>query len=320
MSKRSKKQNNSGGIFKFLVILIIAGVFLYNRYGTEINEYVNKITDTTKTDVSVPSKESTNLTTTDDTGDLVVRFIDVGQADSILVSDDNENMLIDAGNNEDGPKLVNYFKSLNITDFKYVVGTHAHEDHIGGMDDIINNFNIGTFYMPDAYTTTKTFEDVLDALEKKNMKLDTPKIGSTFNLGKAVITVLYIGTDKKNLNDTSIVLKLNYEANSILFMGDATSNVEKQIMNKDLKSDILKVGHHGSQYSTTESFLKKVDPKYAVIEVGKNNSYNHPNKVTLDKLAKYDVKVYRTDEDGTIIATSDGNNFTFKEEKTDTNG
>lgn len=254
--------------------------------------------------------------------DLSVYFIDVGQADCILVKDNDEYALIDAGNNEDGMKLVNYFKSLNITNFKYVFGTHAHEDHIGGMDNIIDNFNIENFYMPNAITTTKTFEDVLDSLDRKKIKFQTPNVNDDFKLNNATFKVLHIGDNKKDLNDTSVVLRLEYGNTSYLLMGDATSNVEKDLLNNNvnLKSDVLKVGHHGSNYSSTIDFLNKVKPEYVIIEVGKNNSYNHPRQETLDKLKDINAKVYRTDLDGTIVATSDGNSIKIETIKTDTNG
>jgi competence protein ComEC len=254
--------------------------------------------------------------------DLSVYFIDVGQADCILVKDNDEYALIDAGNNEDGMKLVNYFKSLNITNFKYVFGTHAHEDHIGGMDNIIDNFNIENFYMPNAITTTKTFEDVLDSLDRKKIKFQTPNVNDDFKLNNATFKVLHIGDNKKDLNDTSVVLRLEYGNTSYLLMGDATSNVEKDLLNNNinLKSDVLKVGHHGSNYSSTIDFLNKVKPEYAIIEVGKNNSYNHPRQETLNKLKDLNAKVYRTDLDGTIVATSDGNSIKIETIKTDTNG
>ena len=253
---------------------------------------------------------------------LVIHFVDVGQGDCILIGQNNEYALIDAGNNEDGQLLVEYFKELGVKKFKYVIGTHAHEDHIGGIDNIINNFELDKFYMPDVITTTKTFEDVLDALLKKQKAFDTPKIGDKFKLNDLEFEVLYLGTDKSDLNDTSIVLKLTYKNTTYLFMGDATSKVEKILINegKDLSSDVLKVGHHGSQYSSTATFLKKVNPSYAVIQVGQDNEYDHPKQVTLDKLNKLNTLTYRTDEQGTIILTSDGENITFETIKTNTNG
>ncbi len=251
---------------------------------------------------------------------LKVTFIDVGQADSILIQNESENMLIDAGNNEDGDKLVNYFKNLNITDFKYVVGTHPHEDHIGGLDNIINNFKINYIYMPDVITTTKTFEDVLDTALNKNLTITVPKINDTLNLGSATIKVIYTGNDEEDLNNSSIVLKVTFGNTSFLFMGDATEEVENKILNSDIESTVLKVGHHGSKYSTSDEFLNKVNPQYAVISVGINNSYGHPDNIVINKLNNINASIYRTDELGTIIMTSDGNNIKVENYTTDTNG
>lgn len=251
---------------------------------------------------------------------IKVTFIDVGQADSILIETSNQKMLIDAGNTEDGEKLVNYFKGLGINEFNYVIGTHAHEDHIGGMSDIINNFKVDRFLMPDVITTTKTFEDTLDALNSKNIKFETPSIGDTYSMDDAIIKVLYVGTDEDNLNNDSIVLKMNYKSVKFLFMGDATTSVEKEIMNDDLKADILKVGHHGSNTSTSSDFLKKVKPSYAIVSVGLNNTYNLPSSKIVERLKKQNISVYRTDESGTINVTSDGDNINIEAVKTDTNG
>lgn len=299
---------------KILSIIIAIVVLLYSAIETDfIGDLEKNIANAIKVSNEIEKVGNFN---SDDV--LSVHYIDVGQADSILIKTDNYNILIDAGNNDDGKKLVKYFEELGITKFDYVFATHAHEDHIGGMDDIINNFDIDNFYMPDVITTTKTFEDVLDALEKNNLKYSTPKIDDNYKLGSNLIDILYVGDDASDLNDTSIVLKLTHGKNTFLFTGDATSNVEKQILNKDLKSDVLKVGHHGSSYSTSNDFLNKVNPSYAVISVGKNNNYNHPNKTILNKLKN--VKLYRTDENGTIIIKSDGININVETKITDTNG
>lgn len=254
-----------------------------------------------------------------DSEKLQIWFLDVGQADSILIQNGDANMLIDAGNNEDGKKLVSYFQSLGIESFQYVIGTHAHEDHIGGMDDIIDNFNIDTFYMPDAITTTATFESVLDSLEAKNIAFQTPSIDSIFKLGNATIDVLYVGTDDSDLNNTSIVLKLTYGNTSILFMGDAEKEVETTIEKKDISADVLKVGHHGSNTSSSKTFLEKVNPSYAIISVGTGNSYGHPSNTTIQNLENQNIQIYRTDENGTIIMTSDGTDITFQTIQTNTN-
>lgn len=272
----------------------------------------------------VDNKENTNekaVSILKTNSNLEVYYFDVGQADSILIRENDNNILIDAGNNEDGEKLVNYLKNdLNIEKFNMVVGTHPHEDHIGGLDNVIDSFDIDTILMPNATSTSKTFENVLDSIEKKDYKITVPKNNEVFNYNNINIKVLYTGTDEKDLNNTSIVLKLTYQNNKFLFMGDATSKVEKKLLNEDIKSDVLKIGHHGSEYSTTKNFLDKVNPQYAIIEVGKNNMYKHPKEITLDKLNKKNIKIYRTDIDGTIKVVSDGNNLKFETLRTDLDG
>lgn len=254
------------------------------------------------------------------TGDLEVYFLDVGQADSILIKNNDDVMLIDAGNNEDGELLSKYFKSLNITGFNYLVGTHPHEDHVGGLDNIINDFDIDKIYLPDAITTTKTFTEVLDAMEKKGIMYDVPKIGDKFNLGDANLEVIYTGDDVHDLNNTSIVLRLDYGEVSFLFTGDATDKTEELILNKNINVDILKLGHHGSRYSTTDNFLNKVNPNFAVISVGNPNSYGHPHKETLTKLNNKGIEIHRTDEEGTILIKTDGSNINITNIDTNTNG
>lgn len=303
-----KKLNKLIKIIIGLVILIV--ITIQGNLFDNVSNATASINDSTKSD-KIDAKVNENFS---------VSFIDVGQADSVLIKNGNYNMLIDAGNNEDGEKLVNYFKSLGIEEFTYVFATHPHEDHIGGMDDIINNFKIDNYYMSNKLSTTKTFMDVLDALDRRNLKYTVPNKGDTLKLGDANIKVIYTGDDKSNINDSSIVLKITYGKNSFLLTGDATSNVERKIYNEDIKSDVLKVAHHGSSYSSTDVFLDRVKPYYAVISVGKNNIYNHPSNKTLEKLNKRNIKVYRTDLDGTIVFISDGDNLSVKALKTDTNG
>lgn len=296
---------------KKLIVLVI--LLLSYAYTTFIN------TENKNQEGPIKERKTEDVIFADE-NTLNVYFIDVGQADSILLENKGHYMLIDAGNNEDGPKLVNYFNEQDIKEFDYVVGTHAHEDHIGGMDDIIKNFKIDNFYMPDAITTTKTFEDVLDALEETNVIFQTPKVNQTFNLQDTTIATLSVTADEKNLNDTSIVLKVKHGTNTFLFMGDASTKIEKNLLNKDIKSDVLKVGHHGSRYSTSLEFLKKVSPEYAVISLGENNTYKHPHEEILKRLEEQNIQIYRTDKQGTILAKSNGSIITFSTIKTDTNG
>lgn len=296
MSKRNKKK-----LLYLIILLIISALFyLYDNY------YNNE---------SIDKRIVTNAE-----GDLVVQFIDVGEADCTLISNNGHNMLIDAGNNRDGKLLVNYFKSIGINKFDYLITTHSHEDHIGGMDNIIKSFDIDKFYIPNVSVDNTTYKEVIKSLNNKNINKETPSEDSIIELGNSKLKVLSIRDDKIELNNDSIVLKLYYGNISLLFMGDAPSDIEHSILNKDLKSNVLRVGHHGSRYSSSAYFLYKVHPEYSIISVGNNNDYGHPHKVTLDKLNRINSKIYRTDLDGTIIMTSDGNNISFKTIKTNTNG
>lgn len=303
----AKKKKNKQNLPKGISILLIIIAIFYSIYEKDIDK-------TFGLPVTETFKETENTNTLD------ITYLDVGQADSILIQNKGHNMLIDAGNNEDGPLLVQYFKEQNITKFDYLITTHPHEDHIGGMDDIINNFDIEKIYIPDVTTTTKTFLDVLEAIEKKNMTYDVPNINQNFTLGNTLFQVIYTGNDKKNLNNSSIILKATFKNTSYLFTGDATSEVEKKILNKNIQATVLKVGHHGSKYSTTTDFLNKVNPKYAIISVGKNNSYNHPNQVTINKLKKKNIEIHRTDQEGSIFLKSDGKTINITSKKANTNG
>ena len=176
-----------------------------------------------------------------------IQFIDVGEADSILIKSNDEYTLVDAGNNKDGKKLVEYFKELGITKFKYVIGTHPHEDHIGGLDYIIREFNIDNFLMPYVKLDYLTYTEVIDNLNKKNIELKIPSINDIYNLNDTVIKVLWLD-NKEDINDDSIVLKVIYKNTSFLLTADISKNVEIQLLDKDIKSDLLKVAHHGSQY------------------------------------------------------------------------
>ena len=246
--------------------------------------------------------------------DLLIDYIDVGQADSILIRNQDKVMLIDAGTNEAGETVVNYLENLGITKIDYLIGTHPHEDHIGGLDDVINKFDIGQIYMPKIETTTKTFEDVLEAIENKNLTVTAPNKGDEIVLGQATGEFMTEPIlDKDNLNVSSLVFRLEFGNNSFLFMGDAEEENEKTISWP--KTDVLKVGHHGSSTSSSEEFLKQVQPQYAIIMVGEDNSYGLPTQETINKLNTIGSTIYRTDENGTIQLTSDGNTIEIKTSK-----
>lgn len=251
-------------------------------------------------------------TTTTTLNNMKIHYIDVGQGDSELIQVDGKNILIDAGTSDN--KALNYLKSIGITTLDYVIATHPHEDHIGAMDDVINNFNIGTFYAPQVTQTTKTFENMIDALKAKNLKITVPKTGDNIVVGNATLTFLAPNSATyEDLNNYSIVCKLKYGNTSFIFTGDAESVSESEILAKqlDIQANVLKIGHHGSTSSTTQAFLDKVNPQYAVISCGKDNDYGHPHKETIDKLNAKSIKIFRTDMNGTIIANSNGQTITF---------
>lgn len=249
------------------------------------------------------------------TGLLKVHYIDVGQGDSELIqTPDNKTILIDAGTNASTTSLVNYLKSQKVSKIDYLVLTHPHEDHIGGADVVIKDFDIVNIYMPKTTATTNTFEDVVNAIKAKGLKASQPAPGTSFTLGAASFTILGpINPDPDDLNTYSIVLKLTYGRNSFLFTGDAQTSNEKDMIDAgyDISAEVLKVGHHGSNTSTSQDFLDAVNPKNAVISCAIGNDYGHPHQDTMDKLAAKNIPVYRTDECGTIVATSDGSRISF---------
>ena len=305
-----KKRVSLIGIIIFILLILM------EIKGIDINDLSNNIKNKKEENkLEEPIKKVEIVSS-----NLSIYFIDVGQADAILIQNNNENMLIDGGNNEDGEKIVKFLQEKDITNFKYIVGTHPHEDHIGGLDDVINSFEIESVLLPNAYTTTRTFEDVLDAIDNKKLEITVPEIDSTLKLGDAKITVLYSGENPSDLNDASIVLRLDFGENSFLFTGDATTKVEKEILNKDLKVDVYKVAHHGSNSSNSKAFLDKVNPTYGIISTEQDNNYGHPHDEVLKRLEDRNIKLYRTDVLGTILVTSDGKKIDIKNFKTDTNG
>lgn len=322
--RKSRKISKKTGIYGIIICLVALAILAIRFINPDLYNEVSKtlfgeVNNTLNTGVSNESGSEINVTNpenlkdvtiktskeimsdfiSDDQTSLKVYFFDVGQADSMLIQNNGENMLIDAGNNEDGETLVNNLKTLGVEKIDYLVGTHPHEDHIGGMDDIINSFEIGKIYMPNVSTNTKTFEDVIDAAKNKGLQIETPKTGDEFTVGSANCNVVYVGDNKENLNLSSIIIKLNYNNLGYLFTGDAEAEIENKINMG--KINILKVGHHGSDTSSSEKFVKETAPEVAIISVGKDNSYGHPSVEIIKRYEEVGSKIYRTDEVGNIF-------------------
>ena len=241
-----------------------------------------------------------------------VHFIDVGQADSALIECDGETMMIDGGNVADSNVVAAYLKKEDVTELNYVVCSHAHEDHVGGLSGALSVTKADNIYAPKTEANTKAYKNFKKKAEEQNVEIKHPNVGDEIQLGSSTVEFLGpVDENGKDLNSTSIVLKITYGNTSFLFTGDAESDEEEEILNSgaDLKSTVLKVGHHGSRTSTSYPFLREVMPQYAVISVEKGNSYGHPNEETLSKLSDAGVEVYRTDESGDIVMTSDGNSI-----------
>ena len=245
-------------------------------------------------------------------GELVAYFLDVGQADSTLLVSDGEAMLIDAGNCDDSDFLVEYIGQLGIKTLKYIVFTHPHEDHIGSGEALIDNFGVEKIYMLDEYD--EGLEGSLKhKIREKNIKTEMPEPGDRTYIGGCSVEFLGPVQDYSDTNDDSICLKINHGSNSMVFTGDAGSGPERDMIDAgfDLEADLLQMGHHGSSASGSYYFLREVNPRYAVISCGADNMYGHPHEETLSRLSDLGAEVFRTDEQGTVVAVDDGKNITF---------
>ncbi|EKN70933.1 hypothetical protein BABA_03689 [Neobacillus bataviensis LMG 21833] len=277
---------------------------------------------TDKTPAKVTSEEVKNETTdqaeqtnASATGTMQVYYLDVGQGDSIYIKTSNgDDILIDGGNNDRGDDVVAYLKKYHVDDLEVMIATHPDADHIGGLDTVLQNFDVKSVYMPKVTHTTKTFEDFVIAVKNEGLKLKEAKAG--VSLALAGVDAEFVGpvtSYGEDLNSSSAVLKVTNGENRFLFTGDATVKAEQDMIasGANLQADVLKLGHHGANTSTSEAFLTKVQPKYAIVSAGKDNQYGHPTVETLQKMQAQHIQVFRTDEQGTIIATSDGSTITF---------
>jgi competence protein ComEC len=252
------------------------------------------------------------------TKNMYVHFINVGQGDSIYIKAPNgEDILIDGGN-KDGSDVVAYLKKQKVKDIEFMIATHPDADHIGGLDEVLKAFPVKNVYAPKVSHTSQAYKDFLTAVKNKKLTIKTAQANVTLPIKG--VTAKFVGPvktySKSDTNDWSAVLRLAYGKNAFLFTGDAEFKAESDMIKakQPLKADVLKVGHHGAKTSTSTAFLNAVKPKYAVISVGKN-SYGHPTKEVLNRLKAAKVTVYRTDQKGTIVFTSNGSTLSVKTER-----
>jgi beta-lactamase superfamily II metal-dependent hydrolase len=280
----------------FAIILIMALLLA-------VPDYSYSVTDSSQN--SIDASESTDT--------LNVYYLDIGQGDCTLITQGSHAMMVDAGDNDQGTRIQSYLNYLDIERFDYLILTHPDADHIGGADVVIYKFDVASILMPDQSADTRTYDDVLQAMKSKNYTAVCPQVGDTYAFGDASFTILSPVRSYSDTNNNSIVIRLTYGKNTFLFTGDAEEQAEADMISggMDLQADVLKAGHHGSSTSTSNEFLDAVSPSFAVISCGQDNKYGHPHAETLNKFRQRGIAVYRTDEQGTITATSDGRNITW---------
>ena len=303
MAKRKSSRKAVRTILALLIVVVLAVVSYFTEPWQYLTGDKNKIGSITEASVT----------------DLQVHYIDVGQADSILIriptENGTKNMLIDAGTSEGYPasNIENYLNGLGITELEYLIITHPHLDHIGAADEVIADFDVQNIILPEGEASTQSWLRVLSAMEEKALTYIPSEAGKTYTIGEASFTILgpvdAAAVDPDDANDYSVVVRLDFGETSFLFTGDAETTSEEEMLARfpasDFKCNVLKVGHHGSTTSTSDAFLSACDPDLAVISCGKGNSYGHPHKETLDKLEAAGIPVLRTDEEGTIVLCSD---------------
>ncbi len=286
--------SRKGRLFLIILLLLISGSFY--RFSDRLA--------LAPQEVPAPQKE----------GEMRVHFLDVGQGDSILIELPNaQRMLIDGGTRSAGDSVLGYLQTLGIDTLDYLIATHPHEDHIGGLIRVVEDIPLGKVYMPKVVHTSKTFENFVEAVVGKGHKFQRARAGVVMVDDKdlRVDMLAPVGENYDNLNNYSAVVKLEYKNIGIILMGDAETDSEQEIDSARVRAQVLKAGHHGSRTSTSPGFLESVSPTYAVISCGEDNDYGHPHPETLERLDSARVSVLRTDQLGTVVLTTDGREIVF---------
>lgn len=290
---------------KYIPLFFILSLLLTGCTRSEVKS--GQDADQIKTE-SMEQKSTTNNV-------LEIHYIDIGQGDATLVKCGTHAMLIDAGNNNMGTTVQLYLKKQGVESLDYVIGTHPDADHIGGLDVIVYKYDCANILLPDYEKDTKTYTELIDVIRDKSYHITYPIPGAVYQLGEAEFTILApISNDYgSNANEYSIALRLTHGNNSFLFTGDAEEESETEMLQsgENVTADVYKVAHHGSDSASTQSFLEAVSPQYAVISCGEGNSYGHPHAEVLNRLRQMGIEVFRTDEQGSIIAVSDGKTITW---------
>ena len=327
-SRKRKKKPLNWGLIISAAVLASAAFLAYLTLGSDLRQYLPQLDQAAAVFQEIwkelTSQHQQPAFTDSLSGEpgLTVHYLDVGQGDSMLLRCDGYDILIDAGENDQGAAVNAYLDKIGVEDLDLVIGTHPHSDHIGGLDTVLAEHTAKQVIMPaipDSQTpTTRTYEDVLDAIDAQGLTITDAVPGDVYTFGEGKLEILGPVTDSyDNLNNFSVVCRLDYGEISFLFTGDMESDAEADLMasGASLDADILKVGHHGSSTSTSQGFLDAVSPEGAVIEVGEGNSYNHPHKEVMDRLEAEGCTVYRTDLNGSVVIGTDGQNWAVQTEE-----
>lgn len=290
-----------GQIRKIAIALAIAVVLLVRQ----------DVSDATVTEVLPEQSLTAKPEAQEEESVLEIHFMDVGQGDATLLMCDGEYMLIDAGDGTKGTFVQNYLQKRGVATLKYLVLTHPDADHIGAAAVVVTKFSIENIFMSDFRKENKTYEQLLDAIDNKGYTWSVPAVGDTYTLGHAVITVIAPGETYEEPNNASLGLLVTHGENTFLFTGDAEEKAEKDILDNgiNISAKVYHVGHHGSKTSSSDAFLQAVNPDYAVISCGAENSYGHPHAEVLNRLRGMKIQMFRTDEQGSIVVTSDENSL-----------